>query len=88
MDGKSEGNGDGSPPRQYVLHALRRNDSELTLDRLVDELLAWEQNVYGNEPTSARRVELRRWLLETYLPQLERNDIVEYDETEEVVEVV
>lgn len=83
----SEDQNPDDPPRQYVLHILRQHGGELTVGRLLDELLAWEQKTYGEASTEARRVELRRWLLDTYLPQLEENGIVEYDETDATVEV-
>ena len=76
------------PPRKYVLHALRRNDGRLPVEELIEELLDWETKVHGDDGNPSRRTELRRWLLDTYVPRLEEQGMIEYDETTGIVEVV
>ncbi len=59
--------------RRGVIHYLERADGSVSLDELVDAVVAWE---YGS---GSSRASVYSALVQTHLPRLEQAEVLEYD---------
>lgn len=73
------------PHRRHTLHCLSRADGPLSVEDLVDELVAWETGRPVAEQSSTGRTGFEISLVHCDLPKLAAAGLVEYDETERTV---
>lgn len=72
--------------RRHVLYVLRRRDRPVPVERLTASLYELEHDRAGDPPAASIHA-IHSDLVEVHLPELRRDDLVEYDPESEIVAV-
>lgn len=70
--------------RRLVLYALRDQSGEVPVDRLLDQVVEWEEHL-GEQAGERTRNHLTVALYHRHLPRLDTLDIVDFDDTGDTV---
>lgn len=65
--------------RRFVVHALEQHDNEIELRNLSTQVAAWENEKDVEAVTSTERRRVYNSLQQVHLPQMDRDDVVDYD---------
>lgn len=69
--------------RRGVFHYLKETDSDqVTVDELVEAVVAWESSPTPNEITESQRASVYSSLVQTHLPRMVEASVIEYDSDE------
>lgn len=66
--------------RRGVFHYLKETDSDqVTVDELVEAVVAWESSSIPSEITESQRASVYSSLVQTHLPRMVEASVIEYD---------
>lgn len=65
--------------RRFVVHALEQSDEDWQLRNLSTQIAAWENEKNTDAVTSQERRRVYNSLQQVHLPQVDRDDVIDYD---------
>lgn len=72
--------------RRYALYYLKQQGQPVELGALAEQVAAWENDTTVDRVTTEQRKSVYSALYQTHLPKLEEAGVINYDQTEGVVE--
>lgn len=68
-----------SPRRRYILYYLRRENGDVELTSLAEQVAAWENDTDVDNITEQERKRVYVSLYQTHIPRLDEAGVIEYD---------